>query len=97
MSLEQLKILIQVSDVLVVVFSIIAAIYWFLSSKVEVPTYPHPDASPNRKNADSFRLIEQIGGALTHQSKLSSRGAVAAALAAVLTGASSGLRVFAGM
>lgn len=92
MSPEQMKMAIQVTDVLVVIFSFIAAVYWFLSSMVKAPSYSNPNSSPSMKNAHSFRMIEQIG-----QSMLSSRGAIAAGLAAVLTGASSALRVFSGL
>jgi hypothetical protein len=88
---------IQVTDVLVVISSIIAAAYWFLSSMVKVPSYSSPGLSPNMKNARAFLMIEKIAQAMTRQSMLSSRGAIAAGLAAVLTGVSSALRVFVGL
>lgn len=75
-------------DLLIVFFSIAAAYYWFMSAKVRVPAYPDGQTSPTMKNAHAFRLIEQISYALKAQSKLSSKAAGFAAIAAGFTGLS---------
>lgn len=84
----------RLSDFLVIVFSLLAAFYWFRSSKVVVPSHPNPNASPAVKNANSFRMIQEISDAMALQSKLSSYGAVAAGVAALLTGVSVVLRLY---
>lgn len=81
-------------DVLVVLFSLLAAVFWLLSARVQVPSYPNPEASPNVKNAQSHRVIEQLRQAMTRQSKFSALGAFAAAGAALASGISVALKSF---
>jgi len=87
-----MKYLMTVVDVLIVVCSLAAAVYWFQSAKVRVPSYIHPNGSPSWKNSQSFRMIEQIGDAMMTQSGLSARGAIFAGIAAALSGVGPCLR-----
>ena len=89
-----MSIVIQLCDLLVIVFSAVAAFYWWRSARVKTPEYPETLTSSEYKNATAWVLIEQLGSAMKTQAKLSARGAFSAAAAAGVTGVSAALRLW---